>query len=297
MSDPKEATPKRLAAAIERLRRRNSELAGANEILSGALMESESRRHDFDANLSHELMTPITAIKGYSESLAGGALKIPGRGLEFARIIERHAERLSLVVEDILRLSSYESGARSRKTSAILLRARINAQLASLKAAAARREITTSVMIPREMKVLFHEGDLARILRHLFANAIKYNRPAGRIEIAARRAGRRAIVSVRDTGIGVPVGDLPRIFDRFHRADNARARTERGAGLGLALVRSMLLEGGCRIWAESVEGQGTTIYFTLPLAAASRRDAVRRGARGAGAARDAARAAAARRRS
>ncbi len=86
----------------------------------------------------------------------------------------------------------------------------------------------------------------------------------------ARRAGRRAIVSIRDTGIGVPAGELSHIFDRFHRATNARAKTKRAAGLGLALVRTMLLARGCRIWIESVEGEGATVYFTLPLPARRR---------------------------
>jgi signal transduction histidine kinase len=265
MSDLKEATAKRLAATVRRLRRRVDALASENEKLCAAAEASETHRLDFEANLSHELMTPITAIKGYSQSLAGGALKIPGRGLQFAVIIEQHAERLALVVEDILRLSCYES-AKSRKLRPIDLRRRILKELTAARSAAARRGLELTVEVPQNMKVLFDRDDLSRILKHLFANAIKYNRPNGTIAIAARRAGRRAVVTIRDTGIGVPAGDLPRIFDRFHRAENARARTERAPGLGLALVRSMLLSGGCRIWAESTEGQGTTIFFTLPIA-------------------------------
>ena len=268
MSDRKERT-KRLAVTVERLRRRVSALAAENEKLSDAAEASETHRLDFEANLSHELMTPITAIKGYSQSLAGGALKIPGRGLQFALIIEQHAERLSLVVEDILRLSSFEA-AKLRRSRPVDLRSRILKELDAAKHSAARRGLEMTVEVPTNMKVLFDRDDLSRILRHLFANAIKYNRPNGTISIVARRAGRRAVVTIRDTGIGVPAGDLPRIFDRFHRAENARARTERAPGLGLALVRSMLLSGGCRIWAESTEGRGTAIFFTLPMAVRSR---------------------------
>lgn len=264
MSDRKERT-KRLAVTVERLRRRVSALAAENEKLSDAAEASETHRLDFEANLSHELMTPITAIKGYSQSLAGGALKIPGRGLQFALIIEQHAERLALVVEDILVLSSL-STARSRKQRAVPLRARVRRELASLKPLADEREIAITVTVPSNVKVLFNSVDLGRILKNVLENAIKYNRPNGTVRVDARRAGRRVIVMVRDTGIGVPPKDLPRIFDRFHRGENARASTERGPGLGLALARSMLLAGNCRIWAESAEGRGTTIFFTLPLA-------------------------------
>ena len=253
-----------------RLRRRNRELAEANAKLSAALVETEALRHDFEANLSHELMTPITAIKGYSESLAGGGLKIPGRGLQFARTIEQNADRLALVVEDILHLSSFKPGLRRIESEAVDLGARVRAQVAGLKAAALRRGGSISVSIPPKTMVLFRGEDLSRILRQLIANAIKYNRPRGRVEIAARRAGRRTLVTVRDTGIGVSAEDLPLIFDRFYRGRNARAQTERAAGLGLTLARSLLLAGGGRIWAESAEGEGTTMYITLPFPSAKR---------------------------
>lgn len=248
-------------------------MAAANARLSSALIDSEARRHEFEANLSHELMTPIAAIKGYSESLADGALKIPGRGLQFARIIGQHAERLTLVVEDILRLSSVESNGCARKSPrAIDLRAQMRSQIAGLRATAARRGISVNLAIPPRLRVRFRKRELSRILRHLLVNAIKYNRLNGRIDISSRRAGRRAIVIIRDSGIGVPIGDLPRIFDRFHRAQNARATMVRGSGLGLALVRSTLLAHGCRIWADSAEGKGTTMSFTLPLGRPFRRE-------------------------
>jgi signal transduction histidine kinase len=270
-----------LERANRRLRRRNAELSDANEKLSGALIETEALRHDFEANLSHELMTPITAIKGCSESLAAGGLRIPGRGLQFARIIEQNAERLSHVVEDILDLSTLKPGARKIKTEAVDLGARVRAQLSRLRAAARRRGVSIRASIPPRTMVLFRGADLARVLRHLISNAIKYNRPRGIVEISARRSGRRTLVMIRDTGIGVPAEDLPRIFDRFHRGRNARAQTERAAGLGLTLVRSLLLAGGGRIWAESAEGEGTTMYFTLPYPASKRARGGAAGSRGA----------------
>ncbi|HEX4048436.1 MAG TPA: ATP-binding protein, partial [Elusimicrobiota bacterium] len=232
---------------------------------AAALRKSEVRQRDFVANVSHELMTPITAIKGYSEALVAGALEIPGKRLKFTQIIEKHADRLTQLVEDLLQLSTSEAG-QKKAVDTVPLAAQLQKLLMGLAPMARKRGISVRVKVAADLKVHVNKSELNQVLQNLVANAVKYNRSKGRITIAAGVVGKRILVSVADTGIGVPKEDLTRIFDRFHRAANARSMTERGTGLGLSIVKSILAAHGCRIWAESTPGKGTTFFFTLPKA-------------------------------
>ncbi len=238
---------------------------------AAALRKSEARQRDFVANVSHELLTPITAIKGYAESLVGGALEIPERRVKFTQIIERHADRLSQLVEDLLQLSSHDEGRVRSTTERVFLRANIDKLVRSLAPVSRKRGVSITVRMAKTIKVAMNRAELAQVMQNLCENAIKYNRRNGRVYIQARKVGRRAVVAVRDTGIGIPKEDLTRIFDRFHRAENARRDTARGTGLGLSIVRSILTNRGCRVWAESDMGKGSVIFFTLPLAENPRR--------------------------
>jgi two-component system CheB/CheR fusion protein len=231
---------------------------------AAALRKSESRQRDFVANVSHELLTPIAAIKGYSESLIAGAGETPRKRVEFAQIIEKHADRLTQLVEDLLQLSAFDAGRKREATETVFLRALVERMVRGLRPTARGRGVTFRVQMPARLRVAMSRTELSQILQNLCENAIKYNRKKGRVFVRARRVGKRAVVSVQDTGIGIPKDDLPRIFDRFHRAENARLKTARGNGLGLSIVHSILTGRGCRVWAESVEGKGTTIFFTLP---------------------------------
>lgn len=232
---------------------------------AAALRKSEARQRDFVANVSHELLTPITAIKGYAESLVGGALEIPEQRVKFTQIIEKHADRLSQLVEDLLQLSSHDEGRARSTAESVPLRAHIDKMVRGLAPVARKRSISIVVRMPRSLRVAMNRSELGQVVQNLCENAIKYNNRHGRVYIQARQVGRRAVVSFRDTGIGIPKEDLPRIFDRFHRAENARRNTERGTGLGLSIVRSILTNRGCRVWAESDLGKGSIIFFTLPL--------------------------------
>jgi len=238
---------------------------------AAALRKSEARQRDFVANVSHELLTPITAIKGYAESLTGGALEIPDQRVKFTEIIEKHADRLSQLVEDLLQLSSHDEGRARSTAESVPLRAHIDKMVRGLAPVARKRAISIVVRMPRSLRVAMNRSELAQVVQNLCENAIKYNNRNGRVYIQARQVGRRAVVSFRDTGIGIPKEDLPRIFDRFHRAENARRNTERGTGLGLSIVRSILTNRGCRVWAESDLGKGSIIFFTLPLVEKPRR--------------------------
>ena len=242
---------------------------------AAALRKSEARQRDFVANVSHELLTPITAIKGYAESLVAGALDVPVQRTKFTQIIEKHAARLSQLVEDLLQLSSHDEGRVRSAADTVNLRASIEKQVRGLAPVSRKRAVRISVRMPKGLRVVMNRAELAQVMQNLCENAIKYNRKNGRVFIQAREVGRRAVVSVRDTGIGIPKEDLPRVFDRFHRAENARRNTARGTGLGLSIVRSILTNRGCRVWAESDLGRGSIIFFTLPLAEKPGRRAAR----------------------
>lgn len=246
---------------------------------AAALRKSEARQRDFVANVSHELLTPITAIKGYAESLVSGALDVPHQRVKFTQIIEKHADRLSQLVEDLLQLSSHDAGRVRSTADTVNLRASVDRLVRSLAPVRRKRSVSIAVRMPKHLRVVMNRAELSQVMQNLCENAIKYNRKNGRVYIQARVVGRRAVVSVRDTGIGIPREDLTRIFDRFHRAENARRNTERGTGLGLSIVRSILTNRGCRVWAESDLGRGSIIFFTLPLAETPRRRAPRRGPR------------------
>ncbi|MDD5305268.1 MAG: ATP-binding protein, partial [Elusimicrobia bacterium] len=241
---------------------------------AAALRKSESRQRDFVANVSHELLTPITAIKGYAESLVGGALEVPEQRVKFTQIIEKHADRLSQLVEDLLQLSSHDEGRARSTAERVSLRSNIEKLVRSLAPVSRKRAVSITVRMSKGIRVAMNRAELAQVMQNLCENAIKYNRRNGRVYIQAREVGRRAVVSVRDTGIGIPKEDLPRIFDRFHRAENARRNTARGTGLGLSIVRSILTNRGCRVWAESDLGKGSIIFFTLPLVEKPRRRAL-----------------------
>ncbi len=234
---------------------------------AAALRKSEARQREFVANVTHELMTPISAIKGFSQALIAQAPGDRDRRVEFSRIIAKNAERLERLVEDLLRLSSVEHGRAEPAPEPLNLRSEVDAVARTLAAAARRRGVTVRCAIPAHLDVSLSRADLRQVLKILGANAIKYNRKRGRVWIEARRRDGRAVVSIRDTGIGIPKQDLPRIFDRFHRAGNARARTARASGLGLSIIKAVLRNAGGGIWAKSLEGRGTTLTFTLPCRA------------------------------
>lgn len=231
-----------------------------------ALRKSEAQQRGFVANVSHELMTPIALIKGYAETLAGGSVKAGRDQARFSRVIELQADRLAQLVENLLELSRLESGRKHFNVERILLRPFMLQFIRTIRPVAAQRRISIRVEMPAGLEVLMDKAELAQIMQNLCENAIKYNRPGGRVTLEARREGRQARVSLADTGIGIPRKDLTRIFDRFHRTERARARGTRGTGLGLSIARTVVRRHGGRIWAQSSPGRGSTFFFTLPLA-------------------------------
>jgi len=225
----------------------------------------EKIRQDFVANVSHELRTPLTTIKGYVETLLEGALKEEVAS-QFVQVIKRHTDRLTKIVEDLLMLSKIESKEFQLKMEVISLRDLIDDVIDFVKEPAEKKKISISQSaIPPSLAVEADRNYLEQISINLLDNAIKYTPEGGRITISViEKDQREVLVSVQDTGIGIPKEDLPRIFERFYRVDKGRSQELGGTGLGLSIVKHLVQAHGGKVWVDSQPGKGSTFYFTLP---------------------------------
>lgn len=229
------------------------------------LKELERIRQDFVANVSHELRTPLTTIKGYAETLLGGALK-EEIAPSFLQVILKHTDRLTKIVEDLLMISKIESRESQLSLEPIPL-SEILAETLEVVAENAKKKniaIITSGL-PDSLLVKADRNYVEQILINLLDNAIKYNREGGNIVISATLTPQNDVeIAIQDNGIGIPREDLPRIFERFYRVDKGRSKELGGTGLGLSIVKHLVQAQGGRVWAESQPGEGSTFYFTLP---------------------------------
>jgi PAS domain S-box-containing protein len=232
------------------------------------LLAREAMQRDFVATVSHELRTPIAAIKGFAETLRTGGLDDAKNRLRFIRIIEKHADKLGWLVEDILTLNALESGKLKPEPEPIALGESIERLVEGLGPLAARREVQMTVSVPKEASALADARHFSRIMHNLLDNSIKYNKRGGRVFVESRLEGNHHRVSLRDTGIGISGHDLPLIFQQFHRSETAKASAVGGNGLGLYIIKSLVESNGGQIWAESSPGEGSTFHFTVPAAPA-----------------------------
>ncbi|HEU0052607.1 MAG TPA: ATP-binding protein, partial [Longimicrobium sp.] len=241
------------------------------------LRRLEDVRRDFVANASHELKTPLTAIRGYSETLLDPTLPEALRA-QFAETVKANADRLQRIVDDLLDLSRIESGGwRVQPEIVSVCEIARDAWGAFERKAREKRARFIANLAPECEFVFADPSALRQILSNLFSNALRYIPEEGTIEVSAREVpppANRIVrtgdvrpwveVAVRDTGAGIPSSHLPRIFERFYRVDAARSREEGGTGLGLAIVKHLVEGHGGTIEAESQLGRGTTIRFILP---------------------------------
>ena len=226
----------------------------------------EQLRREFVANVSHELKSPLTSIRGLTETLQGGALEDPSANRRFVQLIDEYADRLSRLIEDLLALSQIESQAVPLALATVPLKPLAESVLASLQPAIAQRRLSVSVNVPEGFAVRADADRLRQVLFNLLDNAVKYNRDDGSLRVSAIRSDGTATVAVADSGIGIPPDDLPRVFERFYRVDKARSREPGGTGLGLSIVKHLVEAHGGRVFVESSLGGGSTFSFTLPLA-------------------------------
>lgn len=231
------------------------------------LRRLEGVRQDFVANVSHELRTPLSLIKSSAETLLDGAKDDVAAREKFITIIDRHASRLALLIEDLLLLSALDSGRIELRVEVVDLRAVVDEVADDLASTAQARRATIVDRIDPGTMVRVDEGRLRQILVNLMENALKYGREGGRVEISAAPLGEGWVqVAVKDDGPGIPEEARERIFERFFRVDKARARSQGGTGLGLAIVKNLVLAHGGDVRVESAEGKGAVFHFKLPAA-------------------------------
>jgi two-component system, OmpR family, phosphate regulon sensor histidine kinase PhoR len=226
----------------------------------------ETIRQDFISNISHELRTPLASLKALTETLQETALDDPPAARRFIERIETEVDSLSLIVSELLELSRIESGRVPLKMSAIDPCELIRNAMERLGLQAERAGLSVILNCPDRLpRVLADSERLEQVLVNLLHNSIKFTEAGGEIEIKAHESDQNLVeFSIRDTGVGIAAEDLPRIFERFYKAD--RARSGGGTGLGLAIARHLVKAHGGDIWAESQVGKGSTFYFTIPTA-------------------------------
>jgi signal transduction histidine kinase len=224
----------------------------------------ERVRREFFSNLSHELRTPLTSIVAFSETLLGGAIDDPDNKLRFVEKLHKHAVRMTALISDISDLSAIESSSIKLEPVEIKLKEAADEVVALIEPAAAAARVSLIVTVPEGCHVTADRMRLGQILHNLVDNAVKFNRPGGRVLISAEEGDEYATVSISDTGAGIPALDLPRIFERLYRVDKSRSRQVEGTGLGLAIVKHLVQAQGGEIAATSEVGHGSTFTFTMP---------------------------------
>src|SRR5215831_15443136 len=220
------------------------------------IRRSERMRRDFVANVSHEFKTPLTSIRGYTETLLSGAKDDPQIATDFLRTIERNAQHLEALVSDLLILAKLEAELPTNKEEFDLMSV-IKEQISSRKSVLTERKIQVSLECP-EIHIQADRARLTAALSNLIDNAIHYNKPGGQIRISAERQNGTLNLSVTDTGNGIPSDELHRIFERFYRVDKSRTRESGGTGLGLSIVKHAIESQGGSINVTSKIGLGST---------------------------------------
>ena len=225
---------------------------------------AEAIRRDFVANASHELRTPVAAIRGAAETLLGGALDDPEAARHFVDMVARHAERLARLTQDLLDLSRIESGQWAMRLERIELAPVVQGVVDLHAHRALDKGLTLSREVPGELVALADPRALEQVLVNLVENAVKYTSTGG-VTVSAARDGAAWIVAVQDTGTGIERHHLPRIFERFYRVDPGRSREQGGTGLGLAIVKHLVIAMGGDVDVES-GSEGTRFSVRLPSA-------------------------------
>jgi two-component system phosphate regulon sensor histidine kinase PhoR len=231
------------------------------------IKQLENTRQEFVANVSHELRTPLSLIKGFVESLLDGGKNDPELTARFLRTIEKHTDRLTYLIEDLLTISRLESGQVVMNMQQVKLRDEVHRVAEDMQARARNKKVNIDNLVPEELAVRADGDRLQQVLFNLVENAIKYGRMEGCVTVGARMLSEeeeKVEVWVSDDGPGIPSEALDRVFERFYRVDRARSRESGGTGLGLSIVKHIVQAHGGSVRVHSEVGKGTSFYFILP---------------------------------
>jgi two-component system phosphate regulon sensor histidine kinase PhoR len=224
----------------------------------------ETVRSDFIANVSHELKTPLTSIKGFVETLLEGAMEDTENGRAFLKIIHDHTDRLDKLVNDLLALSHLESNEITLNRMDFELGQQIDEIIMGFRSQMRKAGVEIRNEVPKNLPVHADRDRIDQVVTNLIDNALKFNKEKGLVRLYAEEAGGIVKVTVEDSGIGIPAKDIARIFERFYRVDKARSRDLGGTGLGLSIVKHIVELHGGAIGVDSSEGFGSKFWFTIP---------------------------------
>lgn len=224
----------------------------------------EMDRREFVSNVSHELRTPLTTMRSYLEALADGAWKDENIAPTFLNVTQTETERMIRLVNDLLQLSRMDSSDYELNKDIVLFNSFFNRIIDRFEMSKSDKVHFERLFPETSFYVEIDTDKITQVIDNIISNAIKYSPDGGNIRFGFTGQDDMLKVMISDDGMGIPKENVGRIFDRFYRVDRARARSMGGTGLGLAIAREMIEAHGGKIWAESEEGQGTTIFFTLP---------------------------------
>lgn len=219
--------------------------------------EAEQMRREFVANASHELKTPVTSIRGFAELLSSGLVTDPNQVKDYLERIKTESDRITNIIGDILRLSRLDEGTSVRQSEWVDLKKTAEETATELMPQAEARNI--AITISGSGAVFAERDDIRELVNNLMDNAVKYNKESGSVFVSIDQEGSRVIFTVRDTGIGIPKRDIPRVFERFYRVDKGRSRRIGGTGLGLSIVKHVAAKYNAQIEVSSEMGDGTVI--------------------------------------
>ncbi|HBM80767.1 MAG: HAMP domain-containing sensor histidine kinase [Clostridiales bacterium] len=241
------------------------QLAETFNHMADALENLENLRRDFIANISHELRSPITSIRGFIQGILDGTIA-EDKEKYYLKIALSESKRLTRLISDVLDLSRLESGEFSLKIGKFDINELIRITIIRFEKEIEEKDLSGNVVLyGDELYVLADRDRIGQVVSNLIDNAIKFTGNGGIITIKTSIEDRKVVVSIGDTGVGIPEKELKLIWDRFHMVDKSRS-TKKGTGLGLSIVKQIIKQHDESIWVESEEGKGTTFYFTLTLA-------------------------------
>jgi two-component system, OmpR family, phosphate regulon sensor histidine kinase PhoR len=230
------------------------------------LKRTDEIRRDFVANVSHELRTPLSILHGYIETLLDDPKTSPDQLTRILEVMKKHSDRLSALVNDLLTLAHLESTNPNLQLSDLRLSEFFAAIVRDWAKKFAEKKLSIDISVASDLPTIrADEARLQEVLYNLLDNTLKYSRPGGKVRLQAQKRGDEIALTVSDTGVGISGTDLPRIFERFYRADKGRSRELGGTGLGLSIVKHIAQMHGGRVEAESELGRGTTIRVMFPV--------------------------------